>query len=166
MAIVVGEPTYAADVIPLSPTSDTESSTETFTSATYSSGSNVCGTTFVAPGSGNVIVFWSARLQSDAGGTNHRALCSVSVATGSTIGSGTVVSGSNDASALETTEVISGSTGVLAPQTRFQGGTFRIVTGLTAGFTYNVVVQFKGAVALTSPGGSIFQRDVAVLPTF
>lgn len=163
MAIVVGEPTYAADVIPLSPTSDTESSTETFTSATYSSGANVCGTTFVAPGSGNVIVFWSARLQSDAGGTNHRALCSVSVATGSTIGSGTVVSGSNDASALETTEIVATA---LAPQTRMQGGTFRIVTGLTAGSTYNVVVQFKGAVALTSPGGSIFQRDVAVLPTF
>lgn len=163
MAIAVGEPTYAADVVVLGPSSDTEASTETFTSASYSSGSNVCGQTFVAPPSGKVIIFWSARIQADVGGTNHRALCSVSVATGGSIGSGAVVSPSSDTSALETTEVA--ATG-LAPQTRMQGGTWRIVTGLTAGSTYNVVVQFKGAVALTSPGGSVFQRDVCVLPTF
>jgi hypothetical protein len=137
--------------------SDTETADETaFTNTSFDSGSSVCGTTFVAPESGNVLVLWSARFQANTSSIN--ALVSVSVATGGTIGSGTVVSPASDESALETTRGL-GATA----DTRMQAAMFRRVTGLTAGDTYNVVVQKK---VLTAGNGSIFQRDVVVIPLF
>lgn len=139
---------------------DSEGTDENFTSASYSSGSAVTGAAFIAPTSGTVIVLWSCRINADTGGANHRALCSVQVASGAAIGSGSVVSAASDDSAIETPETASGGT---IGQSRLSTCMFRVVSGLTAGSTYNAVVQFKGAVAL-SGNGTIFQRDVAVLP--
>lgn len=136
---------------------DAEATDETaWTNTSYDSGSSVCGTTFVAPESGNVIVMWSARFQSNT--ANTRAAVSVSVATGSSIGSGSVVSAASDESALETVQSSASGT-----ETRMQCSMFRYVTGLTAGSTYNVVLQKK---MLSAGNGSIFQRDVLVLPAF
>ena len=137
---------------------DEDGTDENFTNTSYDSGSTVVGITFVAPTSGTVIVLWSARMNSDGGGTNHRVLCSVKVSTGGTLDTGTVVSGSADDSSLETTEIASGGAGA---QTRMTAGMWRYVSGLTPGSTYNVVVQKKVAAAST---GSIFYRSVTVLP--
>lgn len=137
--------------------SDSESADETaFTNTSFDSGSTVCGTTFVAPESGNVLVLWSARFQSNS--NNVRAAVSVSVATGSTLGSGTVVSAASDDSSIETSQSGTGGT-----ETRIQASMFRRVTGMTAGDTYNVVVQKK---VLSAGNGTVFQRDVVVIPLF
>lgn len=139
---------------------DGESADETaFTNTSFDSGSTVCGTTFVAPESGNVLVLWSARFQCNS--NNVRAAVSVSVATGSTLGSGTVVSAASDDSSIETSQ--SSTAGTTAPETRIQASMFRRVTGLTAGSTYNVVVQKK---VLSAGNGTVFQRDVVVIPLF
>lgn len=137
--------------------SDTEATDEaSWTNTSFDSGTNVCGTTFVAPESGNVLVLWSARFQCNS--SNVQSLVSVSVASGSTIGSGTVVSAASDESALETTRSSAGGV-----ETRMQAAMFRRVTGLTAGSTYNVVVQKKVSAA---GNGTIYQRDVTVIPLF
>lgn len=143
--------------------SDSESADETaFTNTSFDSGSTVCGTTFVAPESGNVLVLWSARFQCNSNST--RAAVSVSVATGSTLGSGTVVSAASDDSSIETSQSpTAGTSGTTAPETRIQASMFRRVTGLTAGSTYNVVVQKK---VLSTGNGTVFQRDVVVIPLF
>jgi hypothetical protein len=135
---------------------DTTFSSTSFASATVDG--TVIGTTFIAPTSGSVLVLWSARMSADTGGGGHRVLCSVKVSTGSTIDSGSVVSPASDDSALETPETASGGT---VGQSRLAAGMWRVVTGLTAGSTYNVVIQQKVATALT---GNMYQRDVAVLP--
>jgi len=139
---------------------DSETADETaFTNTSFDSGSTVCGTTFVAPESGNVLVLWSARFQCNSNST--RAAVSVSVATGSTLGSGTVVSAASDDSSIETSQ--SSTAGTTNAETRIQASMFRRVTGLTAGSTYNVVVQKK---VLSAGNGTVFQRDVVVIPLF
>lgn len=139
-------------------TTDGEPTDESFSNTSFDSGTNVCGMTFVAPTSGTVLVLWSCRMNADTGGTNHRVLCSVKVSTGGTIDSGTVVSPASDDSAIESPETAASGT---IGQSRLATAMFRVVSGLTAGATYNVVVQKKAAVSLT---GTIFQRDVTVLP--
>lgn len=138
---------------------DDEATDETaWTNTSYDSGSSVCGTTFTAPTSGAVLVLWSARLQ--CGSTGQRALASVSVATGGSVGAGSVVSASSDDSAIETSQSATVTGSPAGAETRTQAGMWRVVTGLTAGSTYNVVVQKK----VFGGSGSIFQRNVAVLP--
>ncbi|WP_203824405.1 hypothetical protein [Actinoplanes palleronii] len=133
---------------------DEEVADETaWTNTSFDSGSSVCGTTFVAPTSGAVVVHWFARLQANS--ANQRALASISVATGGTLGSGTVVSAANDDGAIETSQ---GTTGGV--ETRMGASAFRYISGLTAGSTYNVVVQKK----VFGGNGSIFHRSVLVLP--
>lgn len=148
------------NVVPPDAAFATQATDETaFTSTTYTNGTNVCGTSFVAPPNGIVLVLWAARFQSNVTTTNARVLVTVSVATGSVVGSGSVVSAATDESALESTVADTANTG----HSRFQGGTFRVVSGLTGGSTYNVVTQHKMAVA---GNGTIFQRDVLVIPLF
>lgn len=138
---------------------DTEPTDESgWTNTTFDSGTNVCGQTFIAPTSGNVLILWSCRMNADTGGANHRVLCSVKVSTGATIDSGTVVSAASDDSAIESPETAASGT---IGQSRIAAGMWRFVSGLTPGQTYNVVVQKK--CATTSMTGSIFQRDVSVV---
>lgn len=139
-------------------TTDTEPTDETISATSFASGTNVCGMTFVAPTSGTVVVLWSVRMNADTGGANHRVLCSVKVSTGGTIDSGTVVSAASDDSAIESPETAASGT---IGQSRIACSMFRVIAGLTAGSTYNAVVQTKVAVALS---GTVFQRDVTVIP--
>lgn len=133
---------------------DPEAADETaWTNTSFASGTNVNGVVFTAPTSGNVMVFYRARVQANS--ANQRALVSVKVSTGSTIDAGVVVSPAADDQAIETSQ---GTTG--GAETRMQCGDWRYVTGLTAGNAYNAVVQFK----VFGGTGSIFQREVYVLP--
>lgn len=145
------------NVVPPDAAYDTETADETaWTNTTYDSGASVCGTTFTAPQGGSVMINWSARFQSNT--ANARAAVSVSVASGGSIGAGTVVSASNDDSAIETSQSTTGGA-----ETRISASMFRYVTGLTPGLIYNVVVQKK---MLSAGNGTIFQRDVLVVPLF
>jgi hypothetical protein len=129
--------------------SDIDSTDETaFTDTAYALGGTTVGQSFVAPTSGAVLVIWAARIQSNTAAV--RGLSSAEVRTGGTIGSGTVVSAAGDQSALET-----------GAADRLQASRHRLVTGLTAGSTYNVSLWHK----VSSAGNAtIFDRDVAVYP--
>lgn len=136
----------------------TELADETaFTSTSYIQGAAVTGVTFTAPTSGAVRVDWRARFQSNS--NNTRAAVSVQVRTGGTIGAGTIVSDADDDSALETTQ--SATAGTTAAETRTQAGTWRRVSGLTAGTVYNAVVVHK---MLSAGNATIFSRSIMVSP--
>jgi hypothetical protein len=128
---------------------DIEGTDETaFTDTAYALGGATTGQSFVAPTSGAVLVLWCARMQSNT--ASVFALSSAEVRTGATIGSGTVVSAASDLSALES-----------GAADRIQASRHRIVTGLTAGSTYNVSLWHR----VSSAGNAtIFDRNVAVLP--
>lgn len=148
-----GDIVYAADFG--TPVTDDEATDETaFTSTSYIVGAAAtCGTSFVAPTSGIVLVLWHVRFQCNTAST--RAAVSVQVATGSTLGSGTVVSAATDEDCLETTQGAAGGA-----DTRMGAGTHRVVTGLTPGSTYNVVTMHK----TFSGNSTVFARRVTVLP--
>lgn len=151
--MAAGDIVYAADFG--TPAGDSESTDETaFTSTTYTPGATPCGTTFVAPTSGQVLILWAARLESNT--NSVRACISVSVREGGTLGSGTVVSGADDDSALETPQDATGGA-----NTRTQASRHRRVTGLTVGATYNVQMEHK---MLSAGNGDIFARQVDVIP--
>lgn len=135
--------------------SDEELTDETArTSTSYEFGATRVGTTFMAPTSGRVLILWRARIESNT--ANTRAAVSVAVRTGSTIGSGTSVSPADDDSAIETSQ---GTTG--GPETRIQASCHRVVSGLTAGDTYNVQMEHK---MLSAGNLDIFSRSVDVIP--
>lgn len=139
----------------IAPANDHEGTDETaFTSTTYTTGANVCGISFIAPTSGSVTVWWSARFQVN---TAARWVgVTVEVKTGSTLGSGTVVSAGADNSCLESSQT-TGAGG----DSRTQAAMYRKVDGLTAGSTYNVVTQHR---VINGVGnGDIYERDVMVV---
>lgn len=149
----------AGDIIDVAdfgtPAGDTEATDETgFSNTSYAPGATPCGVAFVAPTSGQVLILWGARFESNT--NSVRACISISVRTGGTVGSGTVVSGTDDDNALETPQDATGGA-----NTRTQGSRHRRVTGLTAGDTYNVQLEHK---MLSAGNGDIFSRDVDVLP--
>lgn len=135
-----------------------DSTTEAgFTSTSYTAGGTTVGVNFTAPTSGRVLILWHARMESNAGDVaNGRVVCSISVATGGTVGSGTVVSGPDDNSAIETPRA--GSADV--DETRIEAAMQRFVSGLTAGAVYNVITMHK---TFTS-NGDIFTRGITVVP--
>lgn len=133
--------------------SATEAADETgFTNTAFSLGTTTVGTDFTAPTSGAVKITWSCRFA--LGTDTNLTVVSAEVRTGSTVGSGTVVSAASDSSALEIGQ---------ASTTRLQASQYRVVTGLTAGSVYNVSLWHH-----TSSGDSatIYQRDVMVEPIF
>lgn len=102
----------------------------------------VCGVTFVAPASGIVGIDWGASLRSSA--LTLQAVMSPQVRAGGTLGSGSVVMASADTQSVKsnaqtTTTTVSG---------------FHELTGLTAGSTYNVVLQWKVSSAGSGNGDS------------
>lgn len=148
-----GDIIFAADFG--TPVSDSEVTDETaFTDTAYVPGGNPCGISFTAPTSGIVIIFFGVRFQSNT--NNVGTIVSVSVRTGSTLGSGTIISGSSDDSAIENVRPVTGGV-----QSRMQCSRHRLVTGLTPGSIYNVQVEHK---MVSAGNGTVFYRDVAVLP--
>lgn len=136
---------------------DTEVADEiAFNSVPFIPGANQCGTTFVAPTSGKVLILWGVRAQVNT--ASARVHVSVAVRAGSTIGAGTSISPSSDESSIETAQPVAAGVG---PPTRIQASRHRVVTGLTAGNTYNVQVEHKTSIAAS---GDIYLRDVDVIP--
>lgn len=125
-----------------------------FGNTAYAQGTPVCGVTFTVPTSGKIRVDWKSRFENNTAG--QRTVVSIEVATGATIGSGTVVSGGDDDSALETSQ----SATITTSETRMQCSTYRIIPGLTAGATYNAYVVHK----VFGGTGDIFSRGISVQP--
>lgn len=148
--------TVLAQDTPVSETvSDATDETGFTDTAAYAAGGTEVGITFTAPTTGRVVVLWHARFETNT--TDVRALVSIQVREGATIGSGTIVSDTTDTSALETS---SDDTSV-GSNARLQAAMFRIVTGLTAGDTYNVRTMHRMSAA---GNGDIFDRSIAVIP--
>lgn len=106
-----------------------------------------CGTSFVAPTSGRVVITTSARcINSSTSGT----LVAPETRTGGTVGSGTVVESADDSIGCS-----------------HYGNSFarvsasHLLTGLTAGSTYNVRLLHRA----TANTASIAHREVVVQPT-
>lgn len=119
----------------------------------YVPGTPVVGITFVAPTSGRVLVLMYARFESNTAGV--RALVSFAVREGSSIGSGTAVSAASNNKCLTSPTDASGG-----GNQRTSGTVYEVVTGLTAGSTYNAQVEHQ----MESAGnGDIFDRQIAVL---
>lgn len=96
-------------------------------------GHDASGMTFVAPPSGIVRIDWFDRLEIAVGssGLFRRMYSSVQTRAGGTIGSGTIEQDFSNSEAI-TIDALSGE------RIGFGGSTWRIVTGLTPGTTYNV----------------------------
>lgn len=112
-------------------TTTVASQTSTSYTALLDTSSNSCGTSFIAPPSGAVEITWGGNYRNQTSG--QLVYVGTAVKTGGTVGAGTLVS---DVSDNETCRVtFSGSA----------DGTMRsrVVTGLTAGDTYNVRQSWK-----------------------
>lgn len=149
---LAGQTIRAADFDGYSSVEDSTDETN-FNSTSFTLGSTTVGLTFRAPTSGGVIVMWSARgnLNNSVG---QRVLVSAEVRTGSTVGSGTVVAASGDDASIELGQ---------ATNTRVGAASQRVVTGLTAGATYNVSLWHRNAISQAS-AGTIFFRSVTTMP--
>lgn len=130
--------------------SDTQNTSGTTTSTTYTAtltGGTACGLTFVAPTSGKVIVHNSANIKNS---TTNFSGCVPIIREGGSIGSGTTFLAADDNLAI----AVRGSDEV-------QMGRAILVTGLTAGNTYNVQQAFKVNAASTL---TILRKHLLVVP--
>lgn len=105
-----------------------------------------CGTSFTAPTTGRVLIFFAAELDNSTTGVT---LCTPWVGTGAVVGSGTPVVAASDTNAIYNT-----GTNQIRP-----GGPL-LVENLTPGDTYNVQLQYRA----TSGNGLASRRVVVVLP--
>jgi len=128
---------------------DTQNTAGTTTSTTFTAtltGGTACGTTFIAPPSGRVLIFNNlAMLNSGA----NFCLCGVQVRAGGSIGSGTIAYAVSDNDAVTT-----GGT------TEFGLCRVSLVTGLTAGSTYNVQQLFR----VTAGTGTFERKHLVAQP--
>ncbi|MET8172854.1 hypothetical protein [Streptomyces clavifer] len=122
-----------------------------FSNTTFSSGSPIVGVVFTAPTTGRVWVHWQSRF-------NPTSAIAVQVGfalrTDGVLGSGTLLQDGLNENCLESANV-SGGGG------RVQGGSSYLLTGLTPGSVYNVVVCHRMTAAGT---GTIFARSIGVAP--
>lgn len=149
--LLVGTTVQAADVPPTLGDDDA-SNISGFSESSYvqnDGSAPTVGVAFTAPTSGRVWVLWGARMNGDSAG--NRVRVSAHVRTGSTIGSGTTVSTSNNDNLIQSPGKAGGTS------SRFNGATHRVVEGLTPGDTYNAVVEYQGT-------GSIFRRHICTTP--
>lgn len=110
----------------------------TYTTVVDTAGTpNICGHTFVAPPSGIVEFEWGANPVS--GTTSSTVFMGVQVNQGGVVGSGTVQSAVNDNEAFNTNTTA-----------RLGCTRSRVLTGLTAGNTYNVRIMWRNSGSTTS----------------
>jgi hypothetical protein len=106
-----------------------------------------CGVAFVAPTTGRVMIFFDADLSNS---TTTASFISPVVRTGGTVGSGSTVA----AASLDEAIHVAGTNG-------HHFGNTRLITGLTAGTTYNVRLEHRVGGAST---GTALRRHVTVVP--
>jgi len=129
--------------------SSAEDTSGTTTSVTFTptlTGGTACGLTFIAPTSGRVLVSNSCRLLNSGANDSY---CGWFMRTGSSIGSGTTVVATSNNRSVQHNGTVNSS----------QGKT-RLVTGLTAGDTYNVQQEFK----VSAGTGTFAEKDLSVNP--
>lgn len=147
--LLAGSTVKAGDFPPAQADSQTDSYSATstsYTTATTAGTYNDCGVAFTAPTSGRVAIHTTARMtNSGANGT----LVAPQVSSGSTIGAGTVFEAAADAGG------VANYTGTFV-----RVGTTHMVTGLTAGSPYNVILLHR----VVSGTGSFANREVIVQP--
>lgn len=143
MALAYQESSLAVSV------ENTQNTAGTVTSGTYVAtltGGTTCGTTFIAPFSGKVLIHNTCEsLNSGAGWTK----CAIEVRTGGSIGSGTAVLTAND----DDTNGTTGTNSVRCTVTK-------LITGLTPSATYNVRQLFK----VQSGTGTFLRKQIVVEP--
>jgi hypothetical protein len=99
-------------------------------SGSWTAGATPCGVVIVAPYSGSVQVDWAAEIENGSSGYN---LASFELRGGAVLGSGTVYASPSD----DITIRVDGGRGT------WRMSQFDVVSGLTGGNVYNVVMQFK-----------------------
>lgn len=117
------------------------------TGTSYAAGT-VCGTTFVAPTTGSVLIFWGAAVDHNTAG--RATLVSIRVGTGSSIGAGTAVQLPDDAIAISNVGVNDLAPGCMHP-----------LDGLVPGDTYNVQTQHRVTVG---GNGTVSRRTITIQP--
>lgn len=129
---------------------------EVVTSSTFVPGDLMVGLTFTAPPSGRVYVTLSAYFQQAINGES--SMVGFALRTGAVIGSGTIVLPSNGDRALICGDAVNSGS-----PARLQASRRALITGLSAGTAYNVVVEMT-----TTAGGSnsTFYREILVEPVF
>lgn len=124
-----------------------QATTVTTTSTSYTTSGTDCAVSFVAPTTGRVIIHTIARCVND--GATGGTLVAPETRTGGTVGSGTVVESAAD------------TNGTSHYGTNFaRGSATHLLTGLTAGSTYNVRLLMR----VTAGTGSIANREVIIQP--
>lgn len=118
-------------------------------SSSFASGSPSCGVAFVAPPSGKCLINWSAEIAPTT--TSVAGICSIQVKNGGTLDSGTVVLSPSDDYAVRSFGIAD----------RYQMGLSYLLTGLTSGNSYNVMLQQRGS---TSTTVNFYRRRVIVTP--
>jgi hypothetical protein len=115
------------------------------TSTAYAQGT-LCGTTFMAPTTGRVMVMWRAKVDID---TNQATYVSIEVREGSSVGSGTIFLSPSDEYAVGRQNTNNVAFGIFWP-----------VEGLTPGATYNVRLMHR----VTGGSGTVDDKEVVVIP--
>lgn len=150
MAVSAGQKLRASDLATAN-ASGIQSDSGTVATATYTptraGTSNVAGCAFIAPNSGNVMVFWAAGLSV----TSTFVLASFQIATGNVVGSGTVVQAANDNIQIQGTAT-----------TETSEATFYPVSGLTPGAAYNIQLMYR--TQSSGSTGTINRPRVNVMP--
>lgn len=145
--------TFPANPQPVVVTSNTSGGL-TVTGTTFIPTATVCGTSFTAPPSGSVYVTLSVTKSTTSSGA--LGYSSFEIRTGSTVGSGTVVTAASLNAGVAVGATVAGIT-----IDRIQASRRVLVTGLTAGAAYNVQ-----SMHLTTPSGNtvILYREVLIEP--
>lgn len=148
MVYAAGQP-LAANDINMVTQSNTDPTARTTASTAYTTtltAANICGTSFIVPPSGIVLILWSCE-QLVTGGT--LSYTSFAIREGSTVGSGTSFLASSDDRMVGNNS-----------STSLRMGTSHRVTGLTPGSVYNVALEHRVA----SGTGTFARRSVDVIP--
>lgn len=138
----------------MQPTITSSTADESTTSVAFVAGSSPVGAAFVAPPSGKVFITWSVLMQQAIDG--QASICTIVLRAGGVVGSGaTEVAASSDRAITVGRAVNTGSPAILQASRR------TLITGLTAGSTYNARIEFA-----TDSGGNcgIFFRELIVEP--
>lgn len=144
--LAAGTPVTGTDV-PATAHATENSLLTTITSLTYIAGTS-CGTTFVAPTTGRVLIMWGGLLDHNTAG--RAMILSFRLGTGSSIGAGTLVLPPDDTRSVQNVGVND-----LGP------GGWHPVAGLDPGVTYNVQLQHRVTVG---GNGTLSRRSVTVQP--
>lgn len=149
MTVLAGDPIYAGDIPTRLGTASSGTNTSTISSSTPTIPSTQVGFSFTAPRSGEVLITATMIVSASASANNSAG--GFFVRTGSTIGSGTTVYDPSVEPSCKLAQ--NGFSGALS------GTICDVVTGLTAGSLYNVViVGFTGAGTM-----SFFNQKLTVI---